>query len=76
MKSSVLGSDVIKIGAFCYCIFTEAVSIGSDWRDLFKPGGLVQVGQWGQCTIKDFQKAMLLCRGGKDNRTLCSGERK
>ena len=39
-KCRVFSSDVIKTGAFCYCLFTGAVSIGSDWDDLFKHGGL------------------------------------
>lgn len=41
IKSRVFGFDVIKIGAFCYCLFTKVVSIGSHWEDLLEPGGLV-----------------------------------
>lgn len=58
----ILGLDVIKIGAFCYCLFTEAVCIGSWRRDLFKSGVIVVViivGQRGQCTIKAFQNTQL-----------------
>lgn len=31
MKSRVFGLDVIKKGALCYFLFTQAVSIGSYW---------------------------------------------
>lgn len=83
MKSKDFGLDVIKTGAFCYCLFTEAVSIGSHRWDLFKPGSfgadylasIIDVGQWGQCTIHVVQKAktLLFCCGGKQNGPLYPG---